>query len=278
MKLIALACLLVAISPSPIAHKFEDGFVERTMAIVLRGRTAQVEYRVGLNDTTIRQILEKWDTLPADSTNKDISPPTKDPNQVQDASVKPSFPVESEKKLDPVVRSAPPDATEQNGSSSPEQPPDKKTESNDPPASNSAQDSNATDHVIDAVLFEKFEQAAPKAIANGLNIRCNGKPVAVTALAAGPSPRHPFTIVVTFEFQLPKSESSELSIVDANFAKQTGAVRYALKATGNAALIQSNVAPILVRAERIELSDATNRERKRQTTISARVAVLPSSK
>ena len=53
--LIACSCVTGA-----IAHEFKDGFVERTMAVVVRDQTAIVEYSVGMNAETMRQVVDRW--------------------------------------------------------------------------------------------------------------------------------------------------------------------------------------------------------------------------
>ena len=43
-----------------LAHQFEDGYVERTVAIRIRDRVGTVEYSIGLNDATIKLFSNAW--------------------------------------------------------------------------------------------------------------------------------------------------------------------------------------------------------------------------
>jgi hypothetical protein len=106
---------------------------------------------------------------------------------------------------------------------------------------------------------------------------CDGRRITPEAVDLGPTPVHPFILVVKFEFQLPVSNDIELNVEDRNFPDLTGAVRYALKAKGNSMLLKSNAAPILIRADRVELAGMTLVERAKCTTISAKLAVIEKS-
>ncbi len=51
--------LICALVPTA-AHKFPDGYVERTIAVVVRDRRVLVEYSVGMNDNTMKQVVDQW--------------------------------------------------------------------------------------------------------------------------------------------------------------------------------------------------------------------------
>ena len=46
-------------------HEFEDGFVERSVAVVVRGNVARLEYSIGLNPNTRQQLIEFWQSTDA---------------------------------------------------------------------------------------------------------------------------------------------------------------------------------------------------------------------
>jgi hypothetical protein len=42
------------------AHQFEDGYIERAVAVRIRDRDVRIEYSIGLNDATIKKFIEHW--------------------------------------------------------------------------------------------------------------------------------------------------------------------------------------------------------------------------
>lgn len=226
MNFLSISMILFAGLTEAAPHQFDDGFVERTLSIVVRDRTAYGEYSIGFNNATLRKTLAGW------KTDRDIPA-----EKIPDAAVSP------------------------------------KPSASKPSAGDTQPDPE--DDSIDAQLRSKLEKLAPTAITNQLTITCNGKATKLKAISVGPAPRHPFCILVKFEFDIPDSKTVELKILDKNFLAQSGAFRSAIKARGNATLLRSDAAPILVRAKRIELEDLTPDERKQQTTLTAKIAVLP---
>lgn len=43
-----------------VAHQFEDGYIERAVAVRIRDRDVRIEYSIGLNDATIKKFIEHW--------------------------------------------------------------------------------------------------------------------------------------------------------------------------------------------------------------------------
>ena len=282
MKFLSLICVLLAsgtISASVMTrvHKFENGFVERSIAIVVRDKTAHIVYSVGLNELTVRELLANWEpfspgqTVGPDSTKSEVqqNPESerfgdqRPANSTGQAETSPRSPSQPSTKatvssgVDPSADTRP-------------KPTEKPTSSKRPQLENSSED-----HVIPPDLLLKFKELAPVAIANGMKISCNGKPITIDYVNAGPPPRHPFTMSIEFTFQVPDSETCDLKISDDSFAQNNGAVRYALKAAGRAMLIQSDVAPILVRAERCDLTKLSKKERSLKTSVNARLGFAP---
>ncbi len=241
-----------------IAHVLEDGYIERTVEVVIRDDTAYVEYSVGLNENTMTQLTSSWDEL----KTKPTAPKPSDDKEDEKANPTDSEPAKTTKTKT---------KTDED-----KEPADSKPVDSSPADSNSTDSSSEKATVFDKVLLAKFNKLAPAKVTAGLNITCDDKPVKIESVTLDPAPRHPFDVKVKFQFKIPKSdkESIELKLEDSNFTKQTGAVRYALKARGIAMLLQSNVAPIIVRAERIELAELTEEQRKTQTSILARIALM----
>ena len=267
LTLLFITLLVAGSSQLFAAHVLEDGYVERTVEVVIRDDIAYVEYSIGLNDVTMAQLLRDSDAaknwkLLVRKTIRLTNNKSKGETQIEDPS-KENL-AEKKSKTEPVDEPVNP----------------AKSNSNEKDATE-AEATSAPLTQEDLLNFEKinlnwFSEAAPAIITKGLKITCDGQPVKVESLTLDPAPRHPFDVKVKFQFKIPKSdaESIELKVIDSNFLKQTGAVRYALKAKGKAVLLRSNVAPIIVRAQRVEIAGLTEEERKKQTSIEARIAIL----
>ena len=126
-------------------------------------------------------------------------------------------------------------------------------------------------------LLAVLKSVGPDQIARRIQITCDDQPLKVKNVQASPAPRHPFNLVVKFEFELPPTRSGQLDIVDKNFRQQTGAVRYAIKALGSTMLVKSNAAPIIIRAKRVELAGLSRKETVSETSISAKILLMSNS-
>ena len=277
MKLITFLtfplALVSALSPYPIAaHRFDDGFVERSMAIVVRNDIASVEYSIGLNDVTIQQLLNEWN--PAQSADQAESIPVENPveNEAQSKSDKTKSEPTGQRNVD---------SAQDNGNAN--------QTLNDSANSISAKSQSekkkkddAGPHSHDFALFAKFKKTAAQSITDRIQIQCDGKILKTKNVSIINAPRHPFSLTVSFEFVLPTDEGKpktvQLNIVDRNFAKQSGAVRYAIKTRGKAMLLQSNVAPIIIRADRVDVEPVKNSETITQPCVEARLKTFPTSK
>ena len=60
VAIVSLTLLLLILPVKSEAHEFEDGFVERSVAVVIRDNVAHVVYSIGLNPTTKDQLIEFW--------------------------------------------------------------------------------------------------------------------------------------------------------------------------------------------------------------------------
>jgi len=43
-----------------VAHQFEDGYIERAIAVRIRDRHVRIEYSIGLNDATMKKFIHRW--------------------------------------------------------------------------------------------------------------------------------------------------------------------------------------------------------------------------
>jgi len=221
MKLLLLAFSIIAnlgLPPvPPTSHQFENDFVERTLAIIIRGKKAEITYSIGLNENTTEKILKKWSSLeavPSTST----------------AAVAPSKPNGPAPKI-----------------------------------------KNDTGHALSPELTKRFQVAAGKFITKNLDVKIGQKPQQLKLISAEPAPRHPFAIILKWELEIPEQKVVDLKIIDSNFLDLDGASRISIKAMGNAMLLQSNAAPILIRAQRTLLAELELEERKDEMTVLAKI-------
>lgn len=224
-----LCLVLPGQAPLAVApHQYADGFIERSLALVIRDQRAYGEYSVGLNTATAALVEARWRQHAAPESAADEG----------------AFPVA--------------------------------------PAAGVPGD-GVGEHLTDPQTIDRLGQIASPWILDHLKVSCNQQPVKLEKVTVEPAARHPFSFTIRFEIPLsvdaPDKATSgahqvvQLSLDDRLFSEKTGAVRYALKGTGRAMILQSNVAPILVRAERTELETLSDTERDVATRIEARLAV-----
>ncbi len=205
-SLLPFFLLLVSCVGISVADEQQDGFVERAVQIVIRDDVAAITYSFGLNENTMRQVLDEWNS---------------EPDAVTDL---------------------------------------REMSSGD----------SSVESTVDA-----FREAFPDRLAKSLQVSVDGKPLNLQLVSIEPSARHHYSFVANLEFQLPVSKSQKLTIVDVNFQKLMGAARYALKASGSTIIFNSNVAPIIVRAGRHDLSLLAPEKREEICTIKATIASVP---
>ncbi len=222
-------------------HEFEDDFVERSVAVVVRDTVARLEYSIGLNPNTKQQLMKFWQAT--DLARDDA-----------------------------------------------ESAPSKKTETATPKAD--------------------FYQLAADHLSRRLNIFVNQQPIQPTLVSSLPSSRHHVDVTVILEFKLPATDSQPLTAIeinDGNFfrpgqnqqkiappqAKTSGGsaksreivpnaphllpapfgggFRHAFKTRGSTVIESSNVASILIRADRQMDCDLTDAQLELAFTIKAEV-------
>ena len=212
----SILALLVIPRTSCLAHEYPNGFVERSLSIVLRDNVAYGEYSIGLNQATAESFLRKSKVPKFASTTTRSALP----GRLATAEIE-------------IL--APPNA--------------------------------AGEHLTDLETIQRFAKSPTVWFQNHLNISINSKPVKIKNVQVSPASKHPFSILVKFRFSISsasvdtaKPNKYRLSIKDGIFPSYEGAVRQALKVKGSGMLINSNVAPILVRAQRIEINPVAGPE------------------
>ncbi len=242
----------IASATSFVPHVFPDGHVERTVAVVIRDRTLHVEYSVGMNDVTMQRMIESWKSRSQSEENG---------------------------LTEDLLNGTSSDSTDDSSKESTPEPFDFEL------TENSQEEGFENDEKIAA----EFKQLAVEHFAqrlflkfgdNELELKPVGHPV--------PTKRH-MSLTLEFEVKLPQSDPpaetsssapTRLDFVDHNFLNSTkstpwhGAIRTSLKAIGGSMLVKSTAAPILVRAERVELTGQPAEKRKQAATISG-VLILP---
>ncbi|MGB1930652.1 MAG: hypothetical protein ACPHO8_15185 [Mariniblastus sp.] len=201
------------------SHRFEDDFVEKTLAIIVRGNKAEITYSIGLNKKTAEKVLSEWSKLDANA-------------------------VSSETTATPLKTEASEIEIEPNSDSG---------------------------HALSPELTKKLHEAAGKFITKKLNVKIGNEQLPLKLISTGPAPRHPFAVTIKWELAIPEQKVVDFEIVDNNFLGLKGASRTAIKATGDAMLLQSNTSPILIRAQRKLLDDLTPGERKDEMSIRAKI-------
>lgn len=234
--------VLIAVGEAK-GHELEDGFVERSVAVVVRDNVARMEYSIGLNPNTRQQLIAFWHSTDVDGEE-----------------------IESDQgEITELVQQKP-----------------------------------------------DFYQLAADHVSRRLEIFVDNQPVQPKLISALQSSRHHVDVTVTLEFSLPESEAQipvAIEIDDGNFfrgkmvqeksapatldggdggsavpqktiraahrlapAPFGGGFRYAFKTAGSTVLSSSNVASILIRADRHLDNDFTDAELDHALRIKAEVA------
>ena len=270
-------CLFGGLSGSVCAHEYEDGFVERSLTITIRDGVGYGEYQFGLNANTAAQVLKLAEQLRqqarlASATQQQSSAAGETATAVE-ASTDPLV------ELNPVVDK--PDAVSKVDVTPRAVPPKEESPKEESPkvVPNQSVGTGVGEHLTDLAMIKRFGELQRQWFAGRLKLACNGQQVALSKVSIEPAARHPFSVVVKFQFSVEakqaideqgkadnkkaagatsKPDSSQGSVVDFQvtdglFSGHHGATRYALRSRGSTMVLQSNVAPALVRADRVEV-------------------------
>lgn len=117
------------------------------------------------------------------------------------------------------------------------------------------------------------EKVLLKKLCEGLTVHNGDKSLELLPLKIVISPKHHFSYLAEFEFKITSNGQHDIVIEDTNFQEMESAVRYSLKAAGSTMLLQSNVAPIIIRANRHELHKLKPEKRTEACKIRATLAI-----
>ncbi|MEM9942814.1 MAG: hypothetical protein AAF939_14720 [Planctomycetota bacterium] len=238
---------------NPNPHELPDGFVERTMAVIVRDQTAFVEYRIGLNNQTMANLLNEW----SNSEKTDSGDPAQKPLDDQTDLEKPGLTTDTEQDQ-PIADSK-------------LFQPLQKSKSNSADYKIPSEDEDV--HWLDPQKLSQFKSQWRNRIVKKLKVVVSNKPVVIEHIKEGPPTRHPFYASIQFEIPIANRGEVGLKIEDHQFLNQSGAVRYSLKASGIAMILKSNVAPNLVRSKRIELDSLDLKAKIEAGTIMVRLGI-----
>ena len=128
----------------------------------------------------------------------------------------------------------------------------------------------------DEKLAQLFCEALETHLLEGLVVMADEAELEIAVIEVAPFAMHHKAAVVKISAELPESENEiELVVSDSNWAEMPGGARYAIKAGGNALLIGSNAAPIVIRATRVDLGELEPEERAENCTLRATVQLVP---
>lgn len=246
------------------AHEFADGHVERAVSFVVRDRKGFVEYGVGCNPHTMAALLNKWRANDKALTEAELH----DSPEQSGAIHSPATPVITSAK----TAGENPAATDfDTKMSTSEELSVKNKLSPTDPGKSLTRPLTAQELEIE----KAFQTAVLTEIAKQFEITCNGVRVNLTPHSVELSPRHHVNALAKLEFDLPPADRIRLVAHDLVFPDNGGAGRYALKPKGSTMLLRSNVAPILVRADRIDLNGLSPEMRAQKTTVDCELSFVP---
>jgi hypothetical protein len=260
-----LACLL---GPSPnvqlvLAHEFPDGHVERSLSMVVQDRKVLLEYAVGCNPNTMSALLAQWQ-----ANGQATAGPISSTSPIQAGG-------------SPLSRTSDRAAAAEGDQLAAGPKADSKMSITDAAGAKVADSFNPKGPAPIALTGEEpeiehaFQTAVLAEIAKQLEITCNGVRVNLRPISVELSPRHHVNALARLEFDLPADEKIRLIAHDELFPDNPGAVKYALKPRQSAIVLKSNVAPILVRAEVVDLTGLSPEIRARRTTVDCELSFLP---
>lgn len=129
--------------------------------------------------------------------------------------------------------------------------------------------------IDDEMVREEFVKRSPQHLLKGVNLRLDDRPLEMEVRRAERSVRHHYDLELTLQADLPKQPGMwRMEWDDKNFLDLDGAIRKSCKAAGRSLLIRSNAAPIIVRAERVELGKLSKEDRHEASRILATVKWL----
>ena len=152
------------------------------------------------------------------------------------------------------------------------------------------------EHLTDLAAIKRFGELQQYWFEDHMKLVSDGQVLELSKVSVEPAARHPYSVLVKFQFSLEKTNATEGSSVagepsvdpkadprsdrrvdfqmtDEVFSGYAGATRYALRARGSTILLKSNVSPVLVRAERVEITPTAAMNATSSPTIQAKLTI-----
>ena len=244
-------------------HEFPDGFIERSVSVTFEDMTATIEYSVGCNPSTMLSLMKLWSQVPTAEAATNLQSPA---SEKSDSSNTDSPGTDSPKTDAPKTKSAQPKPSPQLQAS-----PAANATPAAAPQAVTAVDTEMTPQEIEAIEA-RFREALLHHVSKNLKVRIDKQLKEPDPVRVAVSPRHHINATLVMEVEFEHGGEADFSIEDALFLEFESAFRYAAKAKGDALLLRSNVAPILVRADRIESQTLTAKAHAAQARIDVRVS------
>ena len=255
-------CLFGGLSGSVGAHEYEDGFVERSLTITIRDGVGYGEYQIGLNANTATEVLKLAEQMRQQAVMARAAQPQ--PSAAGETAAVAEALTEPSVERDLLVNK--PDAA-------------LNVEVEPKGVPNQSVGNGVGEHLTDLATIKRFGELKEHWFAGRLKLARNGQQVALSKVSVEPAARHPFSVVVKFQFSVeakqaveeqakaeqnkaagptskpdsPQGSVVDFQVTDGLFSDHYGATRYALRSRGSTMVLQSNVAPALVRADRVEV-------------------------
>ena len=244
------------------AHEYEDGFVERSLTITIRDGVGYGEYQIGLNANTATEVLKLAEQMRQQAVMARAAQPQ--PSAAGETAAVAEALTEPSVERDLLVNK--PDAA-------------LNVEVEPKGVPNQSVGNGVGEHLTDLATIKRFGELKEHWFAGRLKLARNGQQVALSKVSVEPAARHPFSVVVKFQFSVeakqaveeqakaeqnkaagptskpdsPQGSVVDFQVTDGLFSDHYGATRYALRSRGSTMVLQSNVAPALVRADRVEV-------------------------
>lgn len=124
-------------------------------------------------------------------------------------------------------------------------------------------------------LTNRFCEVIRDRLVKKFELQLDGERIEMQVTRVDPFAEHHKTAVMTLVAELPEgSTGGQLTLQDSSFMNLDGAVRYSIKGRGKTLVTKSNVAPIIIRAKRIELGALDAEQRLELCQIKARVKTI----
>lgn len=254
-------------------HIYKDGYVERSLAITVRGETGHGKLLIGLNEKTAASILTE--AIRAKAKSELRSNKSGDENPLVAKPFNRQRGVVGNEKSDRKKRDT--NAFDRPKQSVPKNSAQLGRDQAKAPRSGEGQ------HLTNPAMVDRLAALKEHWILCHLNLTLDGQQIDLKNISVSPAPRHPYSMVVKFDFDLQATEplaapdhpsnALNLRLVDETFPKQSGAVRYSLRTRGSTILLKTNVAPVIVRAQRFEFEKTRAKINSNSFTIDAKLIV-----